>query len=159
MPRRAKPWLVQLGFNWLPAWRSSGARVTQVSADLRRMVVKLPLSRKTKNAVGTLFGGAVFASTDGPYPGLLKLALGHDYIVWDKAASIRYRRPGRSTLYAEFAVDDQEISRIRAAVAEEGETERRYLVEIRDRNGLVHATVERTVYIASKGHYSQKFAA
>lgn len=155
-PPASRPWLIKIGFNWLPAWRSTGARVIEVSRDLRRMVVALPLNRRTRNGVGTTFGGALFAATDGPYPGLLKLALGHDVVVWDKAGAIRYRRPGRTTLYAEFAIDDAEIAAVRALVARDGECERTYVVELRDRAGVVHTTVERTVYVASKQHYARK---
>lgn len=156
VPAGARPWLIKAGFNWLPAWRGTGARVVEVSRDLRRMVVALPLNRRTRNAVGTIFGGSLFGATDGPWPGLLKLALGHDYIVWDKAGAIRYRRPGRSTLFAEFAIDDGEIARVREAVIRDGECERCYTVELKDRQGVVHASVERTVYIASKLHYAGK---
>ncbi|HEY5762883.1 MAG TPA: DUF4442 domain-containing protein, partial [Rhodocyclaceae bacterium] len=100
--------------------------------------------------------GSLYGAIDGPWPGLLKLALGHDYIVWDKAGSIRYRKPGRSTLFAEFAVDEAEIAWVRDAVRRDGECERNYTVELRDRGGVVHAIVERTVYIASKAHYAGK---
>ena len=156
VPLRARPWLIKAGFNWLPAWRGTGARVIEVSRDLRRMVVALPLNRRTRNAVGTIFRGSLFGATDGPLPGLLKLALGHDYIVWDKAGAIRYRKPGRSTLFAEFAIDDAEITRVRDAVRRDGECERSYTVELKDRLGVVHASVERTVYVASKAHYTGK---
>lgn len=156
VPKGARPWLIKAGFNWLPAWRGTGARVVEVSRDLRRMTVALPLNRRTRNAVGTTFGGSLFGATDGPLPGLLKLALGHDYIVWDKAGAIRYRRPGRSTLFAEFAVDEAEIAEVRDAVRRGGECERTYLVELRDRDGIVHASVERTVYVASKTRYAEK---
>ena len=42
------------------------------------------------NDVGTHFGGSLFAMTDA--------FLGSDYVVWDKAASIGYRKPGRGTV-------------------------------------------------------------
>jgi hypothetical protein len=156
VPASIRPMLIKAGFNWLPAWRGSGARVIKVSRDLRRIVVALPLNRRTRNAVGTIFGGALFAATDGPYPGLLKLALGHDYIVWDKAGAIRYRKPGRATLFAEFAIDEAEIVRVRHEVAAAGECERTYTVELKDRDGVVHTTVDRTVYVAHKDFYRSK---
>ena len=39
--------------------------------------------------------------------------LGRDYIVWDKSASIRFRKPGRGTVYAKFRVTDEQIAEIR----------------------------------------------
>ena len=156
IPAAWRPAFMKAGFNWFPAWRATGGRVVEVSKDLRRIVVALPLNRGTRNAVGTLFGGSLFATTDGLHPALLALHLGHDYIVWDKAGSIRYRKPGRGTLYAEFVIDDAELDFVRQAVAVEGECERSYTVELKDRAGEVHAVVERTVYVASKTFYAQK---
>jgi Domain of unknown function (DUF4442) len=76
--------------------------------------------------------------------------LGSDYVVWDKAATIRFRRPGRTTLRAAIHVDDAELDRIRAAVAEHGKVDRVYRIELVDADGLVHAEVEKTVYVAAK---------
>lgn len=47
---------------------------------------------------------------------MLMAALGQDYIVWDKAASIRYRKPGYTTLYADFTLPDEELASIRQAL-------------------------------------------
>jgi acyl-coenzyme A thioesterase PaaI-like protein len=156
VPERWRPVLLKHGFNRFPAWRATGGRVTEVSRDLRRIVVALPLHRGTRNAVGTLFGGALFAATDGLHPALLALHLGRDYVIWDKAGAVRYRKPGRATLYAEYHIDDTELSAVRQAVAVEGECERTYRVELRDADGVVHTEVERTVYVASWRHYEQK---
>ena len=156
IPPSWHPLLLKTGFNWFPAWRATGGRVVEVSKDLRRIVVALPLKRGTRNAVGTIFGGSLFATTDGLHPTLLALHLGHDYIVWDKAGAIRYRKPARTTLFAEFSIDDAEIAVVRETVAEIGECERTYTVELRDAQGVVHTEVERTVYVASKAFYAQK---
>lgn len=156
VPQAWRPALLKSGFNWFPAWRATGARVVEVSHDLRRIVVALPLNRGTRNAVGTIFGGSLFAATDGLHPTLLALHLGRDYIVWDKAGAVRYRKPGRETLYAEFSVDDAEIAEVRQTVADRGECERTYVVELKDREGVVHTEVERTVYIADKDFYAQR---
>jgi hypothetical protein len=156
IPPAWRPALLKTGFNWFPAWRATGGRVVDVSKDMRRITIALPLHRGTRNAVGTIFGGSLFASTDGLQPTLLALHLGPDYIVWDKAGAVRYRKPGRKTLYAEFTIDDAEIARVRRAVAESGECERTYVVELKDAEGVVHTEVERTVYIASKAFYARK---
>jgi hypothetical protein len=42
---------------------------------------------------------------------LIKL-LGPDYVVWDRAASVHFKKPGRSTLYARFTVNDEELAAI-----------------------------------------------
>ena len=80
--------MVRLGFNFHPAFRGTGGRVVHVSPDLRHISIHLPLSWRTKNIVGSLYGGSLFAITDGAHPMMLMAALGKGYIVWDKAAEI-----------------------------------------------------------------------
>jgi hypothetical protein len=123
---------------------------------LRHIRVRLPLSWRTKNIVGSLYGGSLFAITDGAHPMMLMAALGDGYIVWDKSASIRYKKPGFSTLYADFVLTQENVEGIVAALRENPELERTYPVELKDRHGVVHAVVERTVYIAEKNYYRQK---
>ncbi|NHC05379.1 DUF4442 domain-containing protein [Azonexus fungiphilus] len=148
--------MVRLGFNFHPAFRGTGGRVVHVARDLRHIRVALPLSWKTRNIVGSLYGGSLFAITDGAHPMMLMAALGDDYIVWDKAASIRYRKPGYTTLYADFVIDEAEIGAIREHLAKNPELERTYTVELKDALGTVHTVVERTVYIADKNYYRIK---
>jgi acyl-coenzyme A thioesterase PaaI-like protein len=148
--------MVRLGFNFHPAFRGTGGRVVHVAPDLRHIRVALPLSWKTRNIVGSLYGGSLFAITDGAHPMMLMAALGEGYIVWDKAASIRYRKPGYSTLYADFWLPDEELQHIRQLLSECHELERTYQVELKDAHGTVHTVVERTVYIAEKNYYRQK---
>src|SRR3546814_11085126 len=44
-------------------------------------------------------------------------ALGDGYIVWDKAATIEFVKPGRGTVVAEFRLDDTVLEQIRSANA------------------------------------------
>jgi acyl-coenzyme A thioesterase PaaI-like protein len=148
--------MVRLGFNFHPAFRGTGGRVVHVARDLRHIRIALPLSWKTRNIVGSLYGGSLFAITDGAHPMMLMAALGDGYIVWDKAASIRYRKPGYSTLYADFVLAPDELTEIRAALAVHPELEKTFLVELKDEHGVIHTVVERTVYIAEKNYYRQK---
>jgi acyl-coenzyme A thioesterase PaaI-like protein len=155
------PWrarMMRLGFNLHPAFRGTGGRVVRVAPDLTQVRVELPLSRRTRNIAGSLYGGSLFAVTDGVHPALLMAALGEEVVVWDKAACIRYRKPGYSTLYADFVIDREEVAAILAALRRHPEIERTYVVELKDSRGIVHTVVERTVYIAEKSHYRRKTA-
>jgi hypothetical protein len=76
--------------------------------------------------------------------------LGPDYLVWDKSASIRFRRPGRTTLHARFSLDDAELDAIRAALADAPAIDRIYTIDLVDAGGVVHATVEKTIHIRRK---------
>nr|WP_249204880.1 DUF4442 domain-containing protein [Achromobacter sp. Marseille-Q0513] len=147
---------MRVGFNLHPAFRATGGRVLHVSPDFHHIRIKLPLLRRTRNIVGSMYGGSLFAVTDGAHPTMLMSALGSDHIVWDKAASIRYRKPAYTTLYVDFRLPAGEIAEIREILAREHETTRTYTVELQDKDGVVYAVVERTIYIANKKFYKQK---
>ena len=148
--------MVRLGFNLHPAFRGTGGRIIHVSPDLSHIRIRLPLTWRTKNIVGSLYGGSLFAVTDGVHPMMLMAALGDGVIVWDKAASIRYKKPGYSTLFADFSLTTAEVAEIRQALDLYPELDRTFLVELKDEQGSVHTIVERTVYIADKNHFRQK---
>lgn len=143
--------LTRFVFNLWPCVRGSGGRVTHIAPDWSELRVRLPLSWRTRNYVNTIFGGSLYASVDPYFMLMLLERLGSDYVVWDKAASIRFRRPGRSTLTATFRIDDAEVADIRAAVADEGGSiDRTYTVDLVDKDGVVHASVDKVLYIATK---------
>jgi hypothetical protein len=85
--------------------------------------------------VGTIFGGSLYGAIDPIYMIMLIKILGPDYVVWDKAATIRFKKPGRSTLHASFVLSDAELDGIRADVLRDGRTERTYVVELKDGEG------------------------
>ncbi len=150
MPESFRTRLMRWGFNFFPAYRGTGGRVTYIAADWRDVRVKLPLNWRTRNYVGTIFGGSFYGAVDPFYMIMLIKLLGPDYIVWDKAAAIRFRKPGRTTLTARFLITDEELAAIRTAAAAQPSVDRTYTVELVDREGVVHATVEKTIYIRRK---------
>lgn len=147
MPESARTRLKRWGFNLFPAYWATGARIEYIADDFREIRVRLPLSLRTRNYVGTLFGGSMYAAVDPVYMLMLIHVLGPEYVVWDKAASIRFRKPGRSTLFARFALDGAELDAIRAATADGSPTDRVYRVELVDAEGVVHAEVAKTIYV------------
>jgi hypothetical protein len=58
----------------------------------------------------------MYSAVDPIYMVMLIRLLGKDYVVWDKAASIQFKKPGRETLHARFVVTHEELSAIRAAL-------------------------------------------
>jgi len=139
--------LTRWGFNWFPAYRGTGARITFIARDWREVRIRLPLSWRTRNYVGTIFGGSMYGAVDPIYMVMLIRVLGPGYVVWDKAASIRFRRPGRTTLFARFTLDDAELDAIHDALRTSDTTDRVYTVDLVDAEGVVHATVEKTVHV------------
>jgi hypothetical protein len=76
--------------------------------------------------------------------------LGPGYVVWDKAATIRFRRPGRSTLYAAFRLDQALLEGIRLELETVPKLDRVFTVELTDAAGLVHATVYKTIHVSRR---------
>ncbi len=142
--------LFRAAMNLYPAYRGTGGRVVRISADWREVLVRLPLGWRTRNYFGTIFGGSIYAAVDPFYALMLIKNLGEDYVVWDKAASIRFRRPGRETLYARFVLGEDEIRDVRAATADGTPSDRRYTVNLRTAAGEVCAVVEKVVYVRRK---------
>ncbi len=140
-------------FNLAPMFRRTGGRIIEVSEDLKYVKVRLRLNYRTVNFVGTLYGGHMYSSVDGIYMVQLINILGDQYVIWDKAATIRFRRPGRTTLYADFEITDDFLSQIEKDIARENEKDYTLMVYLKDQKGVVHAEVEKVLYVASKEFY------
>jgi hypothetical protein len=140
----------RIKFNFFPAYRGTGARVVYIADDYRKIRVKIPLSWRTRNYVGTIYGGSLYAGIDPIYMLMLIKILGREYIVWDKAAKIRFKRPGKETLFADFLLTESETGEIKKLLETEKSVDRIYNIELADKNGKVHAIIEKTLYIARR---------
>ena len=155
MPESFKSQRFRWFWNFFPAYRGTGGRVTYIADDFHEIRVKLPLSWRTRNYVGTIYGGSIYASIDPIYMLMLMNILGPEYVVWDKAAKIRFRKPGKETLYAEFYLANEEIAEIKRLAEIERSIDRIYNLALRDKNGLVHAEIEKTLYISKRREVSK----
>ncbi len=142
--------LLRWRFNFFPAYRRTGARLTFLTDDWREVHIALPLNWKTRNYVGTIFGGSIYGAVDPIYVVMFIRLLGPGYIVWDKAAHIEYKRPGRSTLFAKIKIDQEELETIRSRLDEEKSLDRQYRVEVVDEAGKICAVVEKVLYFRKK---------
>jgi acyl-coenzyme A thioesterase PaaI-like protein len=148
-------WLRHIG--WWPPLLGTGIRVTRLDKDLRAIDVEMSLRPWNRNYVGVQFGGSLFAMTDPFYMIMLATNLGSEYVVWDKAASIRYKKPGLGRVRAEFRLSEKRLAEIRAALEVERRHDARFVVEVKDDAGEVVAEVERVVYCAKKSvHEARK---
>jgi acyl-coenzyme A thioesterase PaaI-like protein len=147
MPESIKTKIARWGFNLFPAYRGTGGRITFIGNDWREVRVKLPLNWRTRNYVGTIYGGSMYSAVDPIYMIMLIKTLGPDYIVWDKAAVIRFKQPGTTTLLAKFFITDEELNAIKTALATLPSVERLCRVELVDTEGVVHAAIDKTVFI------------
>ena len=146
----------KLLFNVSPMYRRTGGRLLEVSNDLMYVKIKLALNYKTKNYVGTIYGGHMYSCVDGIYMVQLINILGGAYVVWDRAASIRFRRPGDQTLFAEFSITPELVEHIKSEVRSEQEKDFTLRVDLVDGEGCIYAEVTKVVYIASKAYYRSK---
>lgn len=138
------------GVNLFPPLLGAGIRVKHIASDMKAIDVEMKLRWWNANYVGTHFGGSLFAMTDAFYMLMLMANLGRDYIVWDKAASIRYRKPGKGTVRAEFRVSDAQLNDIREKLKTLPKYEPTFTIEVKDEQGIVIAEVEKLLHVRLK---------
>ena len=136
--------------NFYGPYVGAGVKLTEMSKDFRHAKVEMPLTIYNKNYMGTQFGGSLYSMTDPWYMLMLIKNLGDDYIVWDKSASINFRKPGRSKVRAEFILKQEVINQIKAEVEEKTKVNWPFKVEIVDEDNVLIAEVEKIVYVRRK---------
>jgi acyl-coenzyme A thioesterase PaaI-like protein len=141
----SRGWLYRL-LSLYPPYLGAGIRV-KAAPDLRTFEVRMRLRWWNRNYVKTHFGGSLYAMCDPFFMLILIEALGRGYVVWDKSATIRFRRPGRGTVTATFHVSQEKIDEIRAAADAAGKVEPVFHVDVVDERGEVVAEVEKLVYV------------
>jgi hypothetical protein len=143
-------WLIKFLGNIWPPYLGAGVKILEVTPDYRYVKVCLKRSWYNTNYVGTQFGGSIYAMTDPFFMLILINNLGSDYIVWDKAASIHFKKPGKTKLFAEFKIDDSVFDQIRQRL----KTEEKYVfdlpVDVKDASGEVIASINKTLYVRKK---------
>jgi Domain of unknown function (DUF4442) len=147
--KRHLRWLINL---W-PPFLGMGIRVTRLQPDWKAIDVEMTLRFWNRNYVGTHFGGSLYAMTDPFYMLMLIENLGRDYVVWDKSASVRFRKPGRGTVFAAFRLSDEQIENVRRELRTREKTEPTFSVEVKDAAGTVIAEVEKVIHVRKKSGY------
>lgn len=150
MRERLKTKINRLGFNLFPVYFGTGAHITYIADDFHEVHIKLPFSWRTRNYVGTIFGGSMYAAVDPVYMVMLIKMLGPGYVVWDKSANIQFKRSSTQTLRAKFLIAHEEIEKIKSELTGKKSLERTYRVDLINDNGKTHATIEKTIYISRR---------
>ncbi|MBV9127649.1 MAG: DUF4442 domain-containing protein [Verrucomicrobia bacterium] len=150
MPESWKTRLLRWKFNFYPAYRRSGARVTYIDASLLEVRIRLPLNRATRNLNGTIYGGSIYAAVDPLHAIMLVTRLGSGYQVWTKEARVQFKRQGRTELTATAALREEELHAVRAEIDAAGKAERTYPIDLRDREGHVCASCEILVHFRKR---------
>lgn len=149
-PDRLPAWLFKFFINIWPPYLGTGISVKKITPDFKHVEVTIKMHWYCKNLVGTHFGGSMYAMTDPFYMLILLKNLGRDYIVWDKAASIEFKKPGRGILRAIFEFSDEEIQAIR----QQADTNEKFVfdkkVDLINQENVVVASVVKTLYVRRK---------
>jgi hypothetical protein len=133
-----------------PPFFGSGIQVHYFNEDLSIIDVKMVLRFWNKNYVGTQFGGSLYAMTDPFYMLMIMHALGRDYIVWDKSASIRYKKPAKSYVYARCELSQVQLDAIKEGLQHQDKVEPEFLIKVRDETGDVVTEIIKTLHISKK---------
>src|SRR5579871_1630193 len=142
--------LIHRWINFYPPFLGAGIRVRHIAADMKAFDVEMKLRWWNANYVGTQFGGSLFSMTDPFYMLMVLANLGSDYVVWDKAATIRYRKPGKGTVRAEFRLTDAQLDDIRDKLKTLPKYDAIFNVEVKDEQGIVIADVEKILHVRKK---------
>jgi hypothetical protein len=144
--RRLRHWLLKV-MSLYPPFLGAGIRVVRISPDRRTFEVRMKLTFLNRNYVGTHFGGSLYAMCDPFFMLILIPALGPDYTVWDKAATIRFRRPGRGTVRGTFHIPQERIEEIRRAADAGEKVEPVFKAEVIGEDGQVVVEVEKVLHV------------
>lgn len=152
--------IFKYGFNFSPMYSRTTGRICEISDDLHKIKIRIKLSYKNSNYVGSIFGGSMLSATDPIFMIQLFNILGNNYVVWDKAASIKFKRPARETCYAVFTFTTDEIIEIKKEVASKNEIDLIKNIKLTNKDeSIVFAEVSKTIYVADKQFYKKKLIA
>jgi hypothetical protein len=144
------PRLFQLGLNLWPPYLASGIHVDYIARDYLSLHVSMQLHWFNRNYVGTHFGGSLYSMTDPFYMLMLIQLLGPNFIVWDKAATVRFRRPGKGRVSALFLIEPAELTALKEQLANKNKLDFVKTVWVKDETGQIVAEVEKVVYLRKK---------
>ena len=148
--------IYKYGFNWSPMYRRTTAKLIEVSDDLHYVKIRIPINWKNRNYAGSIFGGSMLAATDPIYMIQLIQILGDDFVVWDKTASVKYKRPAKETIFGEFVFSVEEIQAIKQQLLEQDELEIAKKMTLENTKNQIFAEISKTIYIANKSYYKEK---
>ena len=148
--------------NWWPPFWGAGIKVVEIRPDFRYARVQLALRWYNQNYVGVHFGGSLYSMCDPFYMLLLinvlnnssntvgKTRIGRgEFIVWDKAASIEYVKPGAGTVTAEFHITDDVLENIYEMKPDSKQLIDLF-VNVTDESGEIVAKLVKTEYVKRK---------
>lgn len=136
--------------NWYPPYLGAGISVTAVNDNFTRLEVQLKSTLYNKNLFGTHFGGSLYSMCDPFFVFIITQYLGKGYIVWDKAASIQFKKPGTGTVKAVFEIEEETLKKVKSEIDELGKKDYPFSATIKNSADEVVAEVEKLIYVRKK---------
>jgi len=136
--------------NLYPPYLGAGVSVRSLNSEETKLEVSMKLRPWNQNYVGTHFGGSLYSMCDPWFMLVLLKILGRDYLVWDKAASIRFLRPGKGKVRAIFDITPERVEEIISSVEAEGKVEPEFEVDVLNDKDEVIAKVHKTLWVKKK---------
>lgn len=121
-----------------------------MAEDFLTIDVELRMKFFNRNYVGTHYGGSLYSMCDPWFMVMLMENLGPDYIVWDKAATIRFKKPGKGVVKASFHIPRERVEEIRSQADSQSKVEPQFQAVVTDAEGNVVAEVDKLLYVRKK---------
>lgn len=144
------PTLFKRLINLYPPYIGAGIKVEYVSKDWRELHVSMALRWYNRNAVGTHFGGSLYAMIDPHVMLLLMQVLGKDYLVWDKSASIEFVKASKERVRSVINISDDDLDAIERHTENGDKYFANFHLEIKDEHNDLVATAEKVIYVRKK---------
>lgn len=144
--RNLSPRMFRRAVYLFPPIRRTGVKIDRISDDWMEWDIRLPLNYKTRNYVGTQWGGGMAAAVDPWYMIAWMHILGPGYVVWDKAAKVRYRMPGRSHLVGQIRITHHRVKEILERCEEEPKFDDTFRFQWLDTEGNVVCEVDKILH-------------
>ena len=136
--------------NFYGPYFGAGVKVDYIADDFKEIRVSMKLRWYNRNAVGTHFGGSLYAMVDPHLMLMLMKLLGPGYIVWDKSAAIDFLRPGTGVVSARIRIDEDTVQSVRETVARKRKCEPEFEVKVMDEEQRLVCRVKKILYVRKK---------
>lgn len=146
------PWLSrQRKMALYPPFFLMGIKVLDISQQPIRIRLLLPLSWRSKNSGGSLFGGFQSAIADPIAPMACIMAF-PDYHVWTRHLAVDFQAPGNSDLELRFEFDPKQLAAIKAELEERGRSTPTFEYGLYREDGVMCTAIRCTVAIREEGY-------
>ena len=147
---RITPKLLKFGLNLYPPYLGAGVKITHISEDWRELHVSMAMRWYNRNAVGTHFGGSLYAMVDPHLMLLLIQLLGDEYWVWDKTAEIEFIKASKQKVTSIIKISRDDLAEIKRQTHGGDKYLHEFTLEIKDGDNDLVAIVKKLIYTRRK---------